>query len=434
MAALLSITPLAWGLGASLVCLSVAAQAPPSAALEQAASPLTIRSLIASAAASHPSLLGARLEAQAGLQDVTAAERQRWPSVSAVLESSTGSSTSTSTRLLRVQQTLWDGGRNTSRIAEAQSQAELGDLRVVLQQQQLALQIASAWQSMLAASERVKVAQQTIERLEVYRSQMQRRVEAQASSRIDLELANSRRLQTQVELTTAQSSLKVALIKLEQLSGQMDLNRRLPSLAPLPPLTAAEPFRKSLARADWSDIAAQSPSVAKARLDVELVRHRLQTKNAEKWPQLYLRVDQTLAQSQGDSNPGTLAYAGLSYTPGAGFSNLVEAQALATRMAGAEQTIETAMREMREVLQADGEEFFNAASHIAALEKSVYGADLVLESYQRQFEAGRKTWQDLLNAVRELAQNQYALADANARLMGARHRLEIRMGQSPYSP
>ena len=71
---------------------------------------------------------------------------------------------------------------------------------------------------------------------------------------------------------------------------------------------------------------------------------------------------------------------------------------------------------------------------ISALEKSVYGADLVLESYQRQFEASRKTWQDLLNAVRELAQNQYALADANARLMGARHRLEIRMGQSPYSP
>ena len=88
----------------------------------------------------------------------------------------------------------------------------------------------------------------------------------------------------------------MALIKLEQLSGQLDLNRRLPTLAPLPALTAAEPFRKSLARADWSDLAAQSPSVAKARLDVKVVQHRLQTKNAEKWPQLYVRVDQALAQ------------------------------------------------------------------------------------------------------------------------------------------
>jgi adhesin transport system outer membrane protein len=53
----------------------------------------------------------------------------------------------------------------------------------------------------------------------------------------------------------------------------------------------------------------------------------------------------------------------------------------------------------------------------------------VLVSYQRQFQASKKTWQDLLNAVRELAQNQYALADARASLQGAMYRLQIRTGQ-----
>jgi adhesin transport system outer membrane protein len=65
------------------------------------------------------------------------------------------------------------------------------------------------------------------------------------------------------------------------------------------------------------------------------------------------------------------------------------------------------------------------------LDQSVRGSDKVLESYQRQFQAGRKSWLDLLNAVRELAQNQYALADAKASMAAAMLRLQIRMGQDP---
>jgi len=52
----------------------------------------------------------------------------------------------------------------------------------------------------------------------------------------------------------------------------------------------------------------------------------------------------------------------------------------------------------------------------------------VLKSYQRQFQAGRKSWQDLLNAARELAQTQYALADARSAFQGAMYRMQIRLG------
>ena len=86
---------------------------------------------------------------------------------------------------------------------------------------------------------------------------------------------------------------------------------------------------------------------------------------------------------------------------------------------------------MQQTFQNDQEEFVNARTRMAALEKSVVSSALVLESYQRQFQAGRKQWQDLLNQVRELAQNQYALADAQATMVGAMYRLQIRMGQEP---
>jgi adhesin transport system outer membrane protein len=83
---------------------------------------------------------------------------------------------------------------------------------------------------------------------------------------------------------------------------------------------------------------------------------------------------------------------------------------------------------MQHTLQSDREEFVSARLRIAAIEKSVDGSALVLASYKRQFEAGKKTWLDLLNAVRELAQNQYNLVEARGTLTGAMYRLQLRMG------
>jgi hypothetical protein len=56
---------------------------------------------------------------------------------------------------------------------------------------------------------------------------------------------------------------------------------------------------------------------------------------------------------------------------------------------------------------------------------------MVLASFERQFQANRKTWLDLLNQVRELAQYEYALVDAQASLVGSRLRLEINMDPNP---
>lgn len=85
------------------------------------------------------------------------------------------------------------------------------------------------------------------------------------------------------------------------------------------------------------------------------------------------------------------------------------------------------MKDIQETMQNDREEFLNAYAQISALEKSVAGSDMVLASFERQFQANRKTWLDLLNQVRELAQNEYALVDAQASLVGSRLRLEINM-------
>ena len=389
--------------------------------------PFTVEALYAAANQTHPLLQAARLEAQAGTIDVAAIERQRWPTLSAVVESNTGNANSLPSHSLRVQQIVWDAGLVSSRVTEAENQVTISKLRVQLQQRQIYLQISNAWQSMWAAHARVQVAQKTMDRLNGFRVQMQRRVDAEASSRIDLVFANSRQLQTQVELDAAQRNLKVALLKLEQLSGEVNLRQRLQALAPFPALPVAAPFLQQLQQTDWVDLAVRAPAVQIARSDVVSAYNRLRTKEAEKWPQLYVRLDVPIGNNYFNVNNSTVVFAGLSYTPGAGFANVVEAQALSTRVAKSEQGVEVAMKDIQETMQNDREEFLNAYAQISALEKSVAGSDMVLASFERQFQANRKTWLDLLNQVRELAQNEYALVDAQASLVGSRLRLEINM-------
>lgn len=392
---------------------------------------LTLSQMLNAASVSYPTLMAARLEVKASEQDVLAVERIRWPTVSAIVESSSGNVRSSPSRALQMDQTIWDAGRNTARISESEVLAEISRVKVFLLQQDIFIQVVSAWQNLIASNERVKAAQITLKRLEAYQTQMSRRVRAEASARIDLELANARLLQTQVELSSAQSSLQVATRRLEQLTGESNLALRVPDAVYPLALNETQSFDAQLTNIDWLGLAKEHPASAKARLEVVQMRRRLDAKRAEAFPQVFVRVYKPLGAIPTSSDTSTTAFVGLRYSPGAGFSNVVEEQAIATRISGSEQSVESAIREMQQTLQNDREEFTNARSRIAALEKAVSSSVLVLDSYQRQFQAGRKQWQDLLNQVRELAQNQYALADAQASMAGAMYRLQIRMGQAP---
>lgn len=392
---------------------------------------LTLYEVLDSASNFYPSLRAARFEARASSEDTTAVRLQRWPTVTVTSETNTGNARSYPTQAVQVQQTLWDFGRLSARIAEAEAAADISLLNVYLQQQDLFLQIIAAWQNMQAGRARVQVAENTLERLYAYQAQMRRRVEAEASARIDLELIDARLLQTEVELTSARTALQVAVTRLEQLSGLEQLKHRVYTAASMPGLGDTLEFTRVVKNTDWLVVAMEGPLVAKARAQLRQTQQRFNSKKSEAWPQVYARAYKPMNTIPSSHDTSPTAFIGLSYTPGAGLSTLAEARAMGTRISGAQMSVESALLEMQQTLQSDNEEYVNARLRIAALEKSVESSDLVLTSYKRQFEAGKKTWLDLLNAVRELAQNQYGLADAQATMLGAMHRLQLRMGEQP---
>lgn len=390
---------------------------------------LRLQYILDAAIQGHPSIQAARLDMRASGEDQRAIERQRWPALSAVLENKSNNTSVSSTRMLRLEQTVWDAGRLSARIREAESNIGLNQSRIYISAQTLSLQVLAAWQSLLAADGRIRVARDTLRKLAEYRQQMERRVQAEASPPIDLELVMSRTLQTEVELTQALNARQVALGRIEQYSGLESLSLE-GVLAPVevPAMAAIEPVAARLLDLDWVDAVARHPNVQKARQDAVVAQARIEAKRAEQFPQLYVRLDQPINGANND----VAGFVGFRYTPGAGLSTGIEAQALATRAASMDQAVDTAAREVKEALFTDRDDFNASRSRLLALEKAVAGSRVVLDSYGRQFNASRKTWLDLMNAVRELAQNQYALVDSQAAMQAALYRLQVRLGEAVH--
>lgn len=388
--------------------------------------PLTLQELMAAVEDTHPALLASRLQARAAQEDVSAVERQRWPSLAVVLESAAGSAGVEPSRQFRLEQTLWDFGRVGHLVGESQAQVAVSQTQITIVRQELLLKLIGAWQQLLAGLERERVALRAKRLLDGYREQMQRRVDARASAPIDLELVEARVLQVNADIAAARSVVQQATSSLEQISGLRNLAQRAKGARPTRWVERVDSLAQPLLSLDLAFVSSEHPAVVRARQEYSVLERRLEVKQAELKPQVYFRLDKPLDRGAGLVSTSPRYFVGLRYTPAAGLAGHAEAKALSTRLEGQAQASDTARREVLRSLQADRVEFLSARARIEGLERSVESAEEVLASYQRQFQAARKSWQDLLNTVRDLSNSEYALADARITMLAALYRLHVR--------
>ena len=115
--------------------------------------PAELSTLVTAAIRNHPIAQSAQAKQRAALQDVAVAERGRWPTLTAITESTVGGAAAASQVMtLRVEQTLWDNGAGDARIAAVATAADIAALQVTLEQQDLAVKTINAWEAMLSRS------------------------------------------------------------------------------------------------------------------------------------------------------------------------------------------------------------------------------------------------------------------------------------------
>ena len=356
--------------------------------------PITI--LFEAALRSHPLVESARYETNAAAADLTAIERSRWPQLSFLAESESTEISRGNTspqRYVSIEQTIHDFGRKSSLVEEARTSLNFSQLQTEAQKLELCLQIVSAWQSMRSSLQRSRVGEATLERLLAYQSQMERRVQAQVSPRIDLELLLARVLQTRSEVASAKASFAVAVTRLEQLSGLKGLAASLENQSVDFEMTAVHFFLEEMERTDWQAVSVHLPSVKKAQFELERAQARFEAKKAQALPQIYARLVIPFSSAHKANNDPSV-FVGLQYSPGAGFSCIAESKALAAKVQSYQQLVESAKREAYQAIQIDKEELLNASIRYAVATQAVGGSLGVHKSFERQYQAGRKSWQD----------------------------------------
>lgn len=393
------------GLGASLLLCVLGLHAPGAVRAE------AVPNLIREALQQHPSVraqLGMQGAAQAG---VAAAQWQYWPTPSIGLERANTSDPAYSgdraVTTLRLQQPLWTGGRLDGNLRKAEAQVRLIAAELEATRQQLALRVVQAWSEATAAHGKVGAYEHSRAAHLRLLGLVERRTQEGVSAQADIALARTRLDGTEADLAAAQAQRDTALDKLRLLTGRPIVASALDEAAYQRPPAPAEALDELLAAARE-----QSPLVAKARAQGEAANAEVTLAKAALSPEVYVRAERQYGNfSLPNQSPQNRLFVGVATAFGGGLSSLSNVDAAVARQQAAQDDIQTQHLAVDEQVRSDATVARTADERRVRLEQARLSTAEVTASWERQFLAGRKQWQDLMNAAREQTQNDIQLAD-----------------------
>lgn len=373
-----------------------------------------LEELAGRAASDHPSIIAAEANARAAGADLRASRWQRFPSLG-VEGLILGQRTDRAQATVTVEQPLWTGGRirgSISRARAAEQAALAGYEQAVLD---ITLQVAGAYYEFFRATQRRTILDNSLEQHQRLLESMERRVAQEVSPRSDLELVRARTAQVsqQINLTVAQQ--QSAMQRLRELVGD-------------PFYIVTSPYREAadLLQLDREAIVAAGlifdPGLRRVRLEAEVADADARIAKAQTLPQLNAQY------GYGEFNGHQVGLA-LRMQMDGGLSRFAAADAARLRQVSSEARIGTAERELRDILVIDHVEYEAASARATTTRFSAEASQRVTESYMRQFTSGRRTWLDVMNAVRESTTAQIDALDAQVNMLVYLSRLMMRTGQ-----
>ena len=387
--------------------------------------------LLKTATSVHPQVRAAVAQGDGAKLDVDVAKWGFWPTVTLNTQRTDGPrSGAQSGSTFNVQQPLWSGGALTARVAAAEKLDQASAEQVNVVRGDVALRLVEVWAGLLDAEANRAVTRHTLEGLNRYQAIMQRRVSAGLSSSVELRLLAVRVTRAQADLADAESSMQLALKRMEQLVGG-PLQTALPALREPLPQGHLVQWMKGQQALGPADRLAQHPAVRKAELDAAAASEQLKAQKAERLPKLVLSYQRRLGDVTTEAER-SLWTVGLNYTPGAGLSSMTQAAADSARLLARLEAVDAVRLEKQELLLQDWTTLQREFDRQTSLASTIDSASEVLASYERLYFGGLKSWLEVLNALQELSQSQLRLAQAGNATTLAYYRWRLRGGELPH--
>ncbi len=390
-----------------------------------------MNTLINQAIQSHPLVGSARAEQQATTESIRAAKLNMLPAPTL----STGYDPEDGmVSQLQIRQSLWTGGKLTANVNQAIFDDKAATEYVYEQQNQVAKTTIEAWQSYITAVSKQSVYYDNLQLLAEFESMMQRRVDQGVSARIELDLVTNRILQEQNAYQGAVEQQRIAIARLEQIAGRRITAAELPTPNLSEIVNRAKGSSQAFEKMAFDQASFYNPTVVKEYYRVEAAKQGVKSIQSSRYPTLYAQYayDYYYDDKNNGNDNGSGFSVGLSYDPGAGLSNLALAKASESRVNSLVQSKEASRRLVLETIQTQYQQFASAQDQERSLIAAVAGAQIVVSSYRRQFIAGRKSWLEVLNAVREHSQYEIQLVESRTAIIATYYKLQVDFGMMSW--
>jgi adhesin transport system outer membrane protein len=380
------------------------------AALAQAQS---LPELLERAVTTHPSVQGQRSQGAVAAAELDYARQQFYPTPSVSVEQVSAAARDPSylqnatVKIFRLQQPLWTNGRLTAGLEKAQASADAAAHNLEEVRQQLGLRVLQAWADGYAADLKQIALQTSVATHERLQAQVGRRIADGASAPTEKVLTDGRLAQTRAQLQAVVVQAQTARMRLEQLTGA-------PVAAALPLAQERELSNMDATQAVDASIRS-SPAVRRLQATVRLQEATVVERKSERLPEVYARAEYQIGNAALAGAPDAQRlFVGLQSKLGAGLSTFSGIEASESKVAVAAADVENAQLSLAEQVLADWSQLATIKARQLELEASLQASRDTALAWDRQFLAGRKSWVEVMNSARELAQAETDLADVLA--------------------
>ena len=326
-------------------------------------------------------------------------------------------------RYVRLQQPLYTWGRLTAGLSKAQARKIAALAAMDEAKQQMALKVVQAYTEWLTAWLRKQAFLDGYREHQKFEDLIVRRIETGVSPKADLLLVQSRQEQMRGDLLLATSQQDNARVKLSQLLGRAIEDSELQTeFAIDPQLMLARPTKNWLHRAESA-----SPSLVRLNAQVEVAQKEVEEKKSSMMPELYVRAEYQSGSPYITTAPAdqTRIFVGFTSNIGAGLSGLSALNSGKAKYEAALEDVDAGRRNLQEQILSELNSLASSSGRYSVLHTAEKFARELVGGGERQFLAGRKSWQELMNTSRELVQAKVQLADVRASLFLSAWRLAL---------
>lgn len=399
-------------------------------ALAAEAGRIDIVTALSALLSSHPAISGKKAEVEAKAFNSDAARAARYPSFNAqagVMDSTNRQSNSNYTMTLRARQPLWAFGRIDDSIAFADASvlAEKQDLLRV--KRGLLEQAVLAYARTFDLNLRQDVLKSSIENLSQLHKQVGRREAGQLASKVDVRLAALRLGQARAQKTNVDDQFLVALNELQ-------------TLTQLSSITSVEAVDAELVHLpesvdDVIDIVANnSAEIQYKKALVNLAKADSEREITSSLPTIYFQADKTfnnIGSNRNETRFGVTLDASLD---GMGLAMYSNSKAASARERAANDSLRAAQNDVAASVRSLMSSRKVRDEFLQHQQQAVTDLQAIFESYTRQYEAGNKSWLEVLNIERELMDQLLLLAQARSDWLQYTLRLAVLTGSFDNFP